>query len=151
MTTISVRLVGLKKLFLQAIQFFAVSGVGWLLDFSVYIFLTSGMNFNVAYANMVSAIPALTFVFTFSTKKIFNTQNTNISKKKKYATYFLYQMILVCAVSFLGERLYMFIGTSFLSKDCFIISNLKLIVKVFITPITMLLNFCVMKILTEKL
>ena len=87
----------------QAVRFLAVSGSGWLIDFSVFVFLTEWLHLIVAYANMLSSIPAITLVFIVSTRKIFSAQNRKIPLWGKYAIYFLYQMILVSCVSWIGE------------------------------------------------
>ena len=59
-----------KKYTIQFIKFISVSGIGFLIDFAVYYYLTTYIGFPIAYGNMVSAIPAITWVFVFSTNKI---------------------------------------------------------------------------------
>ncbi|WP_252254641.1 GtrA family protein [Clostridium sp. ZBS12] len=139
-----------KKLCTQIFRFLIISGTGWLIDFLIYCILILKMNFIVGYANFISAIPALTFVFIFSTKKVFENQLNGITLKKKYYIYFVYQMILISCVSWLGQYLYKVTSTSWLCEIIFIKTYLKLLIKLVITPITMLLNFCVMKFLCEK-
>lgn len=139
-----------KVILNQIIKFIFISGIGWLIDFTVYLFLTIKLNFIVGYSNFISGIPAITFVFLLSTKKIFEAKSEGISLKKKYCIYFLYQVFLMLTVSTIGELLY----RSIYSSNVFLIikeSNyLKIITKIMLTPITMLLNFCVMKLLVEK-
>ncbi|MEQ3340752.1 GtrA family protein [Clostridium butyricum] len=139
-----------KKICIQGFKFIIVSGIGWLIDFSIYLFLTIKLNLIVGYANFISGIPAITFVFFISTQKIFKNKLEGIGLKKKYFMYFIYQIFLMLAVSWIGQLLY----KNILSSDIFFLvkesSYLKIIIKIIITPITMFLNFCVMKLLTEK-
>lgn len=139
-----------KKLTIQCAKFFVTSGSGWLLDFGFYLFLSHTLNFNVAYANMISCIPALTFVFIISTRKIFHQRESKIPLKSKYFIYFFYQLILVFCVSWLGQAIYQWIFGTHLMQ-ILIASHLKLICKLMVTPITMTINFFVMKYLSEKL
>lgn len=141
----------MKKLLLQALRFFAVSGTGWILDFSLYIILTNFLNFNVAYANMVSCIPAVTFVFIVSTHKIFDYNKSQVPLIGKYLIYFLYQLVLVFCVSWLGQAIFLWLSSTYLMRIAIIASHLKLICKIIITPVTMTVNFFVMKYLSEKL
>ena len=48
-----------------------VSGVGWVIDFGIYTLLTGPMSFPVALSNYISSVPAITFVFFVSTRKMF--------------------------------------------------------------------------------
>lgn len=139
-----------KILIMQFFKFIIISGVGWLIDFSIYLLLTLKLNCSVGYANFISGIPALTFVFTFSTIKIFKNKFEKISIKKKYCIYFMYQIILMIITSSIAQILHSILLDSELCKFIFINENLKIIIKIIITPITMTLNFCAMKLLTEK-
>lgn len=136
----------LKLLLTQFIKFLFVSGTGWIIDFGLYSLLTGIFRFQILYSNILSSMPAITFVFIFSTKKIFKENKYGFSIKQKYIIYFIYQIVLVLLVSLLGQFLYIII-----IKNKINFSLLKIIIKVIITPITMILNFFVMKYLTEKL
>lgn len=59
-------------------------------------------------------------------------------------------MILILIVSSLGQILYSIISSSSYCNIDIMRKYLKVIIKLIITPITMILNFCVMKILSEK-
>lgn len=141
-----VNLEKLKLLLTQFIKFLFVSGTGWIIDFGLYSLLTGIFRFQILYSNILSSMPAITFVFIFSTKKIFKENKDGFSIKQKYIIYFIYQIVLVLLVSLLGQFLYVII-----IKNKINFSLLKIIIKVIITPITMILNFFVMKYLTEKL
>lgn len=135
----------------QFLSFFIVSGIGWCLDFTTYIICTSIFSMPVSTANMISAVPAITWVFIISNKKIFKNEQSKLDIKYKYIIYFLYQLVLVTIVSYFGEWLYAILESIEFINNSFIINYLKIIVKIIITPITMILNFIVMKNLIEKI
>ena len=87
----------------QGFSFLIVSGIGWLIDFCTYLVLTKYFNISVMYANMISAIPAVSYVFLISSKKIFKNEKSKLTLNYKYLIYFGYQIILVSLVSILGE------------------------------------------------
>lgn len=138
-----------KKIFKQFMSFLLVSGVGWIMDFSIYFVLTHFANFNVGFANILSSIPAITYVFIMSNKKIFENLHSKLSLKIKYLIYFAYQLLLLLSISLFGEFLYNKL-VNLLTIE-FLLNNLKIFIKILITPITMTINFIVMKNLIEKL
>ena len=137
----------MKRLLGQAVRFVGLSGIGWILDFSTYIVL-SRICENLVLDNFISSWVGVTFVFIFATRKIFEN-NSRIDLKWKYLIYIVYQVILIFLVSKLLGLI-----------DSFIVSNISLalvtgfsaiIAKILVTPITMIMNFFVMKGLIEKL
>ena len=136
----------LKLLLIQFLKFLFVSGTGWIIDFGLYLMLTGIFGLQILYSNILSSIPAITFVFIISTKKIFVENKDGFSIKKKYLIYFVYQMILILLVSVLGQFLY-----TIAIKNRINFSLLKIIIKIMITPVTMVLNFFVIKYLAERL
>lgn len=137
----------MKRLLGQAVRFVGLSGIGWILDFSTYIVL-SRICENLVLDNFISSWVGVTFVFIFATRKIFEN-NSRIDLKWKYLIYIVYQVLLIFLVSKLLGLI-----------DSFIVSNISLavvtrfsaiIAKILVTPITMILNFFVMKGLIEKL
>ena len=136
----------LKKLLKQFMKFLFVSGTGWLIDFSLYLIFVNVLKYEVFYSNILSSIPAITLVFIISVKKIFKKKENGISIRKKYIIYFLYQMLLIFLISLLGQSLYLILVENNMEARI-----IKIIIKIIITPITMIINFFVMKFLTEKL
>lgn len=136
----------------KILKFLYVSGTGWIIDFCIYFVLTKYMMINVGYANFISAIPALTFVFIVSTKNIFKSNNhSKFSLKTKYIIYFSYQMLLIFIVSNINLLLFNQLTTSDIIKIEVIANNLEILCKCLITPITMICNYLTMKALSEKL
>jgi hypothetical protein len=136
----------MKKLIIQFFKFLLISGTGWLIDTTIYTILTIILKYNVIFSNILSSIPAITFVFFVSTRKIFLTHIGKFSLKQKYLIYILYQIILITTVSIIGQILYNISENLLSNKEL-----LKIIIKLTITPITMIINFFVMKFLAEKL
>lgn len=137
------------QLFRKLVEFIGISGLGWCLDFAIFTLLTSVFNLNVVAANYISTAPAITLVFFLSTKQIFQAKKDGIPLCSKYLIYIIYQFLLVSAVSWLGQFAYDFLVQLNLPEIIF--KYLKLIIKIGITPVTMLLNFFVLGKLVERL
>lgn len=134
------------KIIKQALKFFGISGIGWLIDFTIYFILTNLLKINVDVANMISSLVGVTFVFLVSTRKIFI--NNKIDLRIKYLIYVVYQLFLIYTVS----KIMLVLKIWFISFDIELITNyISIIVKVFITPFTMVINYIVMKFLIERL
>ena len=140
----------MKAIFIQFIKFFGLSGLGWCIDFSLYLILTLVCGLPVFYANCISSIPAVTLVFFVSTRKIFEKNNSKIPLFIKYLIYVLYQFVLLTGVSALGQYIAAWI-TAWSGNRMLIAKAGKIFAKLFITPITMVINFIVMKGMAEKL
>lgn len=137
----------IKKLIKQALGFIGISGIGWLIDFLTYTIL--GMFFkNYFVNNMISSCLGVTFVFLFSTRTIFKN-NSKIPLGVKYIIYLVYQIILILIMSELLDIINEFLLSKIAWSTIQMFSHI--IAKILITPITMILNFLVMKGLMEKL
>lgn len=137
----------MKKIIKEALKFFGVSGIGWLIDLTIYLLLTNIIKIDVNISNIISSLVGVTFVFLVSTRKIFQN-NTKINLKIKYIIYIIYQIILILIVS----ELLLILKKYLLTLDIDLITKyINIIVKIIITPFTMLINYIVMKLLIEKL
>lgn len=137
----------MKNILLQAMRFVGLSGIGWILDFCTY----TGLGFfsgNLELNNIISSWVGVTFVFMFATRKVFEN-NSKISLKWKYAIYLCYQVILIFFIS----KLLNWINIVIVDKVTveLIINYSAIIAKLLVTPITMILNFFVMKGVIERL
>lgn len=137
----------MKNLLQQIIKFIGLSGIGWILDFCIYI-IAGFVSENLAINNIISSWAGVSFVFVFATREVFEN-HSKISLKWKYLMYILYQCILIYFVSELLNDVNLFIvrriNISMISRFSSVIS------KIVITPVTMVLNYCVMKSIIEKL
>jgi len=146
-----VRILPLKKsLFRQIVEFVGVSGVGWIIDFTVYTVLTTVLGVPAGISNFLSAIPAITFVFFTATLKTFVKNETGLSLHWKYALYVAYQFVLLTGVSFLNQALFDWLRTV-LTEGTLLYRYCAILTKIMITPITMFCNFIVLKRLTERM
>lgn len=137
----------MKKLLLQAIKFIGFSGIGWILDFATFTVLGIWSK-NYALNNMISSLVGVTFVFIFATSAVFKN-NSKIPLKVKYVIYLVYQFALILLISWLLAYISNFIATK--SAVNLLIKFSNLISKILVTPITMALNFFVMKGVIEKI
>jgi len=164
----------LEALFIQALKFFGISGIGWLIDFSIFAILHKFVGDSLALTvgvlkfdvcNMISMLCGVTFVFFVSTKKTFAVNLKRFSLKKKYFLYIGYQLIMMVISSLIvGAFTNMFAGidgaealkasgvlaNSFLQKLVLFILKPEISAKICVTPITMICNFLFMKFLSEK-
>ena len=129
------------------LKFFGVSVLGWIIDFSIYNLLIFLFDINIVLINIISSLIGVTFIFIFSTRKIF-INNGKIDIRFKYIIYIFYQVVLILFVS----RLLPILKDFLLSFDNSVITNYSnAIAKVMVTPITASVNFIVMKSVIEKL
>ena len=129
------------------LKFFGVSVLGWIIDFSIYNLLIYLFDINIGVINVISSLIGVTFIFIFSTRKIFETSG-KFDIKIKYVIYILYQIILILFVS----RLLPIFRDYLLSFDISTFNQYaSAIAKVMVTPITASLNFIVMKFIIEKI
>jgi len=134
----------MKKLFKQAFGFFGLSGIGWLMDMTIYTILTS-IDLPTIASNIISSGAAVTFVYIVSTKKMFTNKNESFDLKKKYIMYIVYQIVVICVFSFIISKLALS-----LEDIPFFVDFAKISAKIIVTPFTMLINFAFMKFLIEK-
>lgn len=138
----------MKKLFYQALRFVGISGIGWLLDFTVFNVLNLWFA-RVDVNNVISSLVGVCFVFAVSTRKTFVQKENGIPLKWKFVVYVLYQLVLIFAVSLLLARLNVLL-LSVLAGSA-LESFSALLSKILITPLTMICNFIVMKLLIERI
>ena len=73
----------MKKVLIEGLKFIGFSGIGWLIDTTIYLILTSIFKLNVDVSNIFSSLVGVTFVFIMSTRKIFvSNSKINIKVKK---------------------------------------------------------------------
>ena len=137
----------MKELLIKGLKFIGFSGIGWLIDTTIYMILTSIFKLNIDISNIFSSLVGVTFVFIMSTRKIF-VSNSKINIKIKYLIYVIYQVILIITVS----KLMLLLKSVITPLNIELINKyINIIVKIIITPFTMVINFIVMKLLIEKI
>lgn len=135
-----------KGIFSQAIHFFAISGIGWLIDICFYSILSIWVP--VLISNIISSSISITYVYMMSTKKIFSNKNT-FNLKVKYIFYIFYQVFIILLSSFIIAQISDFLIVNI--SVYFIYKYAKICAKILVTPFTMVTNFIFMKFLIEKI
>ena len=130
----------------RSFQFVLISGLAFILDFIIYSLLTIVFHINVDISNIISSLCGCTLVFFTATKRIFETNESKISLNAKYFIYIIYQVIFIFTVS----KIILFLKNYLLAYNIDFLTNYaSIIVKVFITPFTLTINYFVMKYLTK--
>lgn len=136
----------MNKILKQVINFIGFSGIGWLFDMFIYTILGTISN-NLFINNMISSCCAASFVFIFASTKIFTNKSNHLSLK--YTIYIIYQCICIYLISKLLVQVNILV-VSYATIEL-VIKYASLISKMLITPITMVINFFVLKYLIEKI
>ena len=135
----------LKRIFKQALHFFVISGVGWIIDVCIFSIISNWIP--IIISNIISSSVSVTYVYFTSTKKIFKN-NSTMNLKTKYLIYIIYQICIILLSSFIigkiGNILITHIEIDFIYKYA------KICAKILVTPFTMITNFIFMKLLIEK-
>ena len=131
----------------QAFMFFGISGIGWLMDMTIFTIITHLTPIEATYANIFSSIVAVTFVYITSTKKMFINKENSINLKAKYLIYVIYQILMIVLSSYIIGALAVILANL---EYSFVIKFAEIIAKIIVTPFTMVINFLFMKFLIEK-
>ncbi|MCR5576128.1 MAG: GtrA family protein [Oscillospiraceae bacterium] len=137
----------LRRLLRQALRFLGLSGIGWLLDFTVYTLLSLRFH-DLTWVNVISSLVGASFVFVFSTRFVFRDSH-RIALWLKYAIYIGYQLVLIWLISKLLALVHLTIVSH--TDWPLLISLAPVLSKMLVTPITMTVNFFAMKTVIEKL
>ena len=137
----------LKKLIIQAVKFVGISGIGWLIDFSVFTILgLFGIPSQIC--NIISSLCGVTFVFFLSTRKTFEVSLKRFTLRQKYIMYVLFEIaVIIVASKYVGILDGAFAGTGIEV----LVRFSAIAAKICVTPFTMVVNFIFMKFLTEKI
>lgn len=133
----------------QAVLFVAVSGAGWLLDTGVFLLLSGPGGWPVTAANMLSGSCGALLVFAASSRGIFR-RNEGPMLQKVLALLLFNGIVIVLSSLALGliaaqlGRSAAWLGWEAAP------GALRLAAKVLVTPVTLALNFVVVRLLLER-
>ena len=131
---------------LRVIKFVFVSGLGFFIDFVLYSILIRLINIDIFIISLFTSLVGVTFVFFTSTKKVFETNVANIPLKYKYLIYVVYQIILILVCS----NIIVYLNGIFETSSISIVSKYsKELAKLCIPPVTLTINYFVMKKITK--
>ena len=136
---------GLRRLLWQAVRFVGLSGVGWLMDFTVYTLLSLRVQ-RLDLVNILSSLVGASFVFVFSTRFVFQNSR-RFPLWVKYAVYIVYQLVLIVLISRLLAWVHLLIVSRFTWP--LLLRFAKILAKILVTPVTMTVNFFAMKAIVE--
>lgn len=131
---------------LRVIKFVFVSGLGFFIDFVLYSILIRLINLDIFVISLFTSLVGVTFVFFTSTKKVFENNTANIPLKYKYLIYVIYQIILILVCS----KIIVYLNDIFETSSVTLISKYsKELAKLCIPPVTLTINYFVMKKITK--
>ncbi len=131
---------------LRVIKFVFVSGLGFFIDFVLYSILIRLINLDIFVISLFTSLVGVTFVFFTSTKKVFENNTANIPLKYKYLIYVVYQIILILVCS----KIIVYLNGIFETSSVPLISKYsKELAKLCIPPVTLTINYFVMKKITK--
>lgn len=137
----------MNALLKQTIRFIGFSGIGWLIDF-VFFTVLSYITKNSFLSNVCSSLVGASFVFIVSLRHIFKNRG-HFPLVFKYIIYTLYQLLQIYIISKLLDQINLLLLDNLAS---FIGASMSAVIaKIIVTPITMSLNFIVMKGVIEKM
>lgn len=129
----------------QLFAFIAISGVGFLLDLTVYIIFIGLLDISPVFANIASSFIGVTFVWFVSLRRVFHLEYDN--NKGYLLIYWMYQAISICAYSIgVGFLAYTFSPqmSTLINPD-----QVNAASKIIITPFNLVTNFIFMRCLTH--
>lgn len=130
----------------RVIKFVFVSGIGFIIDFTLYSILIRIIDMDIFLLSFLTALAGVTFVFFTSTKKVFETNTTRIPLKYKYLIYVIYQTILLLICS----KIIVILNGVFSSSSIYLVSKYsKELAKLCIPVFTLTINYFVMKKITK--
>lgn len=115
------------------VRFGFVSGIGWLIDFCLFVLL-GWLGVPVWAANMVGATVAVLFVFFASVRHVFEYDGGYLVGK--LIAYIIYQVIAISAASLLIDALTRWFDLT------------PVLAKILVTPLTFYANFQFMSFIT---
>ena len=138
-----------QQLVRQGILFVAISGLGWLFDFTVFMTLSGPVGWPRLAANIVSGSCGSLFVFIVSATGIFQRNQGGMGQK--VVVLLTFNTIVIVASSFLLVLIAATLEAVGQSHGWvlqpYVISSLA---KIIVTPATLLLNFLVVRFLVER-
>lgn len=133
----------------QGLLFVATAGAGWLLDTTVFMLLSGPGGWHVVAANMVSGSCGALFVFAVSARGIFERNRGSMAQK--VGALLLFNAAVILASSLVLGAIAALLASSAVRLGWNVpLHGLHLAAKVLVTPVTLALNFVVVRYLLER-
>ena len=133
----------------QALLFVALSGTGWLLDTAVSLLLSGPGGWPIVAANIVSGSCGTLFVFMASSRGVFSRNEGSMAQK-------IGALLLFNATVILASSVVLGLIASGLADGATRLGwpvapgLVRLAAKVLVTPVTLALNFIIIRFLLER-
>ncbi len=139
----------IRKRWVQGILFVAVSGIGWLLDVTVFMTLSGPFGWQPVTANMVSGSCGSLFVFIISLTGVFQRNRGAILPK--VVVLLTFNLAVIVASSFLLGLISAGLEAGLRDLGWALPqADIRLAAKIVVTPATLFLNFLVVRFLIER-
>ncbi|HEV7252628.1 MAG TPA: GtrA family protein [Mesorhizobium sp.] len=131
-----------------AAKFVGVSGLGWLLDLSLFMTLSFLTDLGPLVTNLISAGVAVTFVFLISARYVFMYEGQYLaSKLLAYVAFNIVAILAASAAIGLMAQALTSLSAPYLASP----ERLSgIAAKLLVTPVTLLANFLFSRLLLEK-
>lgn len=126
----------------QFIKFSGISGVGWVIDVCIYLFMINILNMSPFYSNYLSSTIAVSFVYFASVCKIFNFKDG--FNYWAFFIYLIYQFLSISGFSFIIDVLTRY---STVIIPAIQLNYHAITAKIVVTPFTLITNYIFMKLL----
>lgn len=129
------------------LNFILISGVGWLTDLTSYVTITQLFNITPAYANFISSVVGITYVWCVALKQLFD--RSDYRKSIYLPIYWIYQSASILAYSALISIVVASATNSNISE--MLGAPVGLVAKIMITVPNLFTNFIFIKFLTSRM
>lgn len=133
----------LWRVFSQFLGFASVSGLCWLLDFTILMVLTVWFGLGPLMGNIISSTIAAAVAFTITTLWVFNRNEGMLHRK--LALYLTYNLCMILLASWAMKGLVGWLVDMLSHQQAIIVA------KIAVTPVQMLCNFMISKMTSERL
>ncbi len=133
----------------QGLRFVALSGVGWVIDTTVFLLLVSFTPLSVLFANIVGGACGASFAFLTSSRWVFAGVGSRVPTR--LAIYLVYTVLLILSASVLVDLVHA--GLTALAVTAGVSvprSFVAFIAKCLVTPLLLLSNFFVARHLARR-
>lgn len=125
--------------------FVVVSGIGWFLDISTYTILTQYLQWTPAFANVVSSMVGVTYVWIVALNRVFGCGEYRGTIY--LPIYWAYQVLSIIGYSALISIVSISASSLWLSQNARVPE--EVISKILLTPPNLLTNFIFMSLLSK--
>lgn len=126
----------------KPLRFVGLSGIGWLLDTSVYMLLVGGLGLRVFVAAMIGGLCGATFAFLTSSRWVFSGRRHGLGGR--LLVYLVYIAVQIVAMSAVIDGLATALQAGFALVDLAVSWPLiALLSKCLITPFVLAMNYLV--------